>query len=77
MKIYPQPPATASERRLIQKRREHRTAMRNGPFFIDAPKTGKRDPSAFDVFEDQASYSNKRAKRSRGLPNLKKLPIGT
>jgi hypothetical protein len=77
MKIYPQPFATASERRLIQKRREHRTAMRNGPFFIDAPKSGKRDLSSFNAFEDQASFINKRAKRTRGLPNLKKLPIGT
>ncbi|KAF1821285.1 uncharacterized protein K489DRAFT_382329 [Dissoconium aciculare CBS 342.82] len=75
MKIYPQPSATASERRLIQKRREHRTAMRNGPFFIDAPKSGKRDLSSFNAFEDQASFINKRAKRTRGLPNLKKLPI--
>lgn len=50
--------------------------MRSGPFFIDTPKTGKRDPADFNAFEDVATYSNKRAKRTGGLPNLKKAPIG-
>lgn len=50
--------------------------MRSGPFFIDAPTTGKRDLSSFNAFEDQATFGNRRAKRQRGLPNLKVLPIG-
>lgn len=76
MRIFVQPPPSAYERRLLQKRREHRVAMRNGPFFVDAPTTGKREASSFNAFEDQATYGNRRAKRRRGLPNLKEVPIG-
>lgn len=60
----------------MNKWREHRTAMRHGPLFIDVPKTGKRDLAEFNAFEDVASYNSKKVKRTGGLPNLRKVPIG-
>ena len=75
MKIYNAPPPTAAEKRLVGFYRAHRTAERNGPFFMDSA-TGKRNLAEFNAFEDVATYSNKRTKRVGGLPNLKKLPIG-
>lgn len=75
MAVHQAPDPTAEEKKLVNIYRKHRTAMRNGPFFIDSPKTGKRDAAEFNAFEDVATYGNKRAKRSGGLPNLKKVPI--
>ena len=70
------PPATEKEKKEVNFWRQHRAAMRNGPFFIDTPVTGKRDLSTFNAFEDAATYGNKRTKRAGGLPNLKQVPIG-
>lgn len=76
MTVQLPPPPTEKEKREVNAWRKHREAMRNGPFFIDTPLTGKRDLSTFNAFEDAATYGNKRTKRVGGLPNLKKLPIG-
>ncbi|EMF11135.1 uncharacterized protein SEPMUDRAFT_150147 [Sphaerulina musiva SO2202] len=75
MNIFHAPPPTAREKRLVSALREYRNAARNGPYFIDSPAAGKRDLAEFNAFEDVATYSNKRAKPTGGLPNLKKLPI--
>ncbi|SMQ47167.1 unnamed protein product [Zymoseptoria tritici ST99CH_3D7] len=75
MKIHHAPPPTARERKLVNKWREIREARRNGPFFIDAPRTGKRDPAEFNAFEDVDSYSSKRVKRTGGLHSLKNVGI--
>ncbi|KAF2167021.1 hypothetical protein M409DRAFT_22460 [Zasmidium cellare ATCC 36951] len=73
--VYKYIPGIAHEKRLVSKWREHRSAMRNGPLFIDVATTGKRDLAEFNAFEDIATYSSKKAKRAGGLPNLKKVPI--
>ncbi|USW55332.1 Putative DNA-directed RNA polymerase III, subunit Rpc31 [Septoria linicola] len=69
------PPPTEREKKQVAAFRAHRTAMRNGPLFMDAPSTGKRDAAEFNAFEDVPTYGNKRVKKAGGMPNLKKLPI--
>ncbi|CAK3819508.1 hypothetical protein DOTSEDRAFT_55261 [Lecanosticta acicola] len=69
------PLVTEQERELINIYREHNAAMRNGPLFVDEPKTGKRDAAEYNAFEEVQSYGNKKVKRGDGLPNLKKVPI--
>ncbi|KAM3421776.1 hypothetical protein BST61_g2154 [Cercospora zeina] len=76
MKVYLAPPPTDREKKLVGYFRQHRNAMRNGPFFMDGATTGKRNAAEFNAFEDVPTYGNKRIKRAGGMPNLKKLPIG-
>ncbi|EME41440.1 hypothetical protein DOTSEDRAFT_55261 [Dothistroma septosporum NZE10] len=75
MQVDLPPPPNEKEKREVNAWRQHRAAMRNGPFFMDTPLTGKRDLATFNAFEDAATYGNKRTKRTGGLPNLKHLPI--
>ncbi|PIA97597.1 hypothetical protein CB0940_06289 [Cercospora beticola] len=75
MKVYLAPPPTDREKKLVSYFRQHRNAMRNGPFFMDGPTSGKRNAAEFNAFEDVPSYANKRIRRTGGMPNLKKLPI--
>ncbi|GIZ37533.1 hypothetical protein CKM354_000097800 [Cercospora kikuchii] len=75
MKVYLAPPPTDREKKLVGYFRQHRNAMRNGPFFMDGPTSGKRNAAEFNAFEDVPSYANKRIRRTGGMPNLKKLPI--
>lgn len=76
MKTFHAPLPTAAEKRLVGFYRAHRTAERNGPYFMESANAGRRNLAEFNAFEDVATYSNKRAKRTGGLPDLKKLPIG-
>lgn len=70
------PPPTAREKKMVNKWREHQTALRNGPLFINATAGSKRDASEYNAFEETKTYGNKKAKRGDGLPDLKKVPIG-
>ncbi|KXT09757.1 hypothetical protein AC579_9326 [Pseudocercospora musae] len=72
MKVRQPPPPSAWERQRVADYRELRRLRREGSFFIDNPKTGKRNPAEFNAFEDQPTFNNKKQKRSTGLPNLKK-----
>ena len=70
------PPLTKEELEWVDIWRKNRATCRNGPYFMDESKTEKRDAAHFNAFEDNASYGNKRVKRSNALPNLKKVPFG-